>query len=65
MKRFAVIAKEVSRHSKESLVVADVKEAVEAALENAGKDGAVLVTGSLFTVAEARGIWHPETVYKA
>lgn len=59
------IAKEVSRHSKDFQIVMDVRDAVERALSMAGKEDAVLVTGSLFTVAEARGIWHPETVYKA
>ncbi len=59
------IAKEVSRHMKNFRIVYDVREAVEMALSITGKDDAVLVTGSLFTVAEARQIWHPETVYKA
>jgi dihydrofolate synthase/folylpolyglutamate synthase len=52
-----LLAKEVKKCEREFLIVPDVKCAVKKAMELAGKDGLVLVTGSLFTVAEARELW--------
>ena len=45
-------------------VVDDVKAAVKRALELADKNDMVLVTGSLFTVAEARELWHKEVDFR-
>jgi dihydrofolate synthase/folylpolyglutamate synthase len=44
---------------KDAVVVYDPKDAVRQAMELAGADGLVLVTGSLFVVGEARELWHP------
>jgi dihydrofolate synthase/folylpolyglutamate synthase len=52
-----LLAKEVKKCKKEFLIVPDVKSAVRKAIEIAGKNDLVLVTGSLFTVAEARELW--------
>jgi len=38
--------------------VLDVKDATKRAIELAGNDGIVLVTGSIFTIGEARELWH-------
>ncbi|MGC8832113.1 MAG: glutamate ligase domain-containing protein, partial [Thermoproteota archaeon] len=37
-----------------------VREAVERALSSSGREGKILVTGSVFTVGEARPIWSGE-----
>lgn len=42
---------------KEALAIVPLEEALRVALEKAGSDGLVLVTGSLFVVAAARQIW--------
>jgi dihydrofolate synthase/folylpolyglutamate synthase len=45
--------------------VADVSEAVELALQHAGKDGIVLVTGSLYMLGEVRNRWiSPDEILK-
>jgi len=51
------LAKEVKKYSKGFLIERNVKSAVKKAMELAGKDDLILVTGSLFTVAEARELW--------
>jgi dihydrofolate synthase/folylpolyglutamate synthase len=53
----ARIASEVGRHSRTHEVIPDVKTAVNRAIELAGKDGMVIVVGSVFLVGEAREIW--------
>ncbi|MEF8840011.1 MAG: dihydropteroate synthase [Haloarculaceae archaeon] len=45
-------------------VMSDVPGALDAALGEAGPEDAVVVTGSLFTVAEARRRWSRTQVYK-
>lgn len=52
-----ILRKEVGKYGKPFLVVDDVKSAVRKAMELAGENDLVLVTGSLFTVAEARELW--------
>jgi dihydrofolate synthase/folylpolyglutamate synthase len=52
-----IIAKELEKDGKEYEIVPDVEDAVKKAIKIAGKDRYVLVTGSVFTVAEARRIW--------
>jgi len=52
-----IIAERCIALSKKYLIIRDVKIATEKALAMAGKDGIVLVTGSVFTVGEAREIW--------
>jgi len=51
----AAIAKHIT---KEHIIIKDVKAATKNAISMAGKNDMVLVTGSVFTVADARGIWH-------
>ncbi len=51
------IAREVAKYAKPLLIVNDVKGAVRKAMDIASKKDLVLVTGSLFTVAEARELW--------
>ncbi len=47
-----------AKYCEKCTVAYDVKEAVRAALSIAKPDDLVLVTGSIFTVGEAREIWH-------
>lgn len=54
-----ILRKEVEKHEKPLLIVNDVRNAVRKAKELADKNDLVLVTGSLFTVAEARELWFP------
>ncbi|MCX6820657.1 MAG: Mur ligase family protein, partial [Candidatus Aenigmarchaeota archaeon] len=54
--KLAAFAREAG---KDAVVVYDPKEAVRQAMELAGTDGLVLVTGSLFVVGEARELWFP------
>ena len=51
------IAVELERCSKPYEIVEDVRSAVRRALEIAGGDDLILVTGSVFTVGEARCLW--------
>jgi dihydrofolate synthase/folylpolyglutamate synthase len=51
------LAKETGKTGKDSLVIEDVKEAVKKAMELANHNDLILVTGSLFTAAEARELW--------
>jgi dihydrofolate synthase/folylpolyglutamate synthase len=51
------LAEEVKKYSKKFVIVDDVKDAVEKALSSANKKDMILVTGSIFTVAEARELW--------
>ena len=53
----AVIAGELKRNSKPYEIVEGVGEAVERALEMAGERDMILITGSVFTVGEARERW--------
>ncbi len=53
-----IIAERCKALSKKYLIIRDVKLATEKAMELAGGNGIVLVTGSVFTVGEAREIWH-------
>ena len=53
------LRKETEKHEKPFLIVNDVKDAVKKARQLANKNDLVLVTGSLFTVAEARELWFP------
>lgn len=52
-----IITKEIGRYPKEYSIVSDVKEAVKTALSMLKENDMLLVTGSLFTVAEARELW--------
>ncbi len=54
------LRKEVEKNEKPFLIFVDVKEAVGKAVELADRKDLVLVTGSLFTVAEARELWFPK-----
>ncbi|MCX6695337.1 MAG: Mur ligase family protein [Candidatus Altiarchaeota archaeon] len=51
-----VICEEARKHSKATLIP-DIVEAVEHAVKSAGERDLILVTGSLYVVGEARGIW--------
>jgi len=52
-----LIAKKAADHSKKYLITPGVKDAVKEALVLAGDRGVVVVTGSVFTVGEARSVW--------
>ncbi len=56
---------ELSRFTgnKEFETVDNVKDAVRKGIEVAGEKGLVLVSGSIFTVGEAREIWHKRVDY--
>ncbi|MFH0711370.1 MAG: folylpolyglutamate synthase/dihydrofolate synthase family protein [Candidatus Aenigmatarchaeota archaeon] len=56
----ASLAEEVEIYGKEFTVAENVNEAVERAINGCGKDEFVLVTGSVFTVGEARERWFKE-----
>jgi dihydrofolate synthase/folylpolyglutamate synthase len=51
------LARCAGKHDKKFMVVNDVRDAVRKAMKLACKGDLVLVTGSLFTVGEAREIW--------
>jgi dihydrofolate synthase/folylpolyglutamate synthase len=52
-----ILRKEVEKQEKPFLIFDDVKNAVKKAEGLANKNDLILVTGSLFTVAEARELW--------
>lgn len=52
-----VLASEAEKYGKTTMVVDDVKEAVKEALKIASNDDVIVVTGSVFTVGEARELW--------
>lgn len=58
----SLIANEVEKYGKGYLIVEDVKQAVGKALEFAEDNDIICVTGSVFTVGEARELWYPEKV---
>ncbi|WP_336362832.1 dihydropteroate synthase [Halalkalicoccus salilacus] len=60
----AVLASVYGRHVEDVKTRASVAGALERALKQAGPDDCVLVTGSLFTVAEARDRWTRTAVPK-
>jgi dihydrofolate synthase/folylpolyglutamate synthase len=53
------MARMAAAYGKRTLAIPDVREAVGKAITIAGPGGAVLVTGSVFTVGEARERWFP------
>lgn len=55
-----ILAKEVKKYSENFIILEDVKGAVKKALSLSTKKDMVLVTGSLFTVGEARELWFKE-----
>lgn len=57
------IAAVASRAGKGSIMIDDVEEAVREAMMLAGKRDIVLVTGSVFTVGEARRLWKKDLNY--
>lgn len=57
------ISKEAKAHGKESIIIEDTKKAVRSALSMASPKDLVLVTGSVFTVAEARRLWKGNSCY--
>jgi dihydrofolate synthase/folylpolyglutamate synthase len=59
-----ILAEEVKKYSKDYIIVEDVKNAVREALSLSMKKDLILVTGSLFTVAEARELWFKEANLK-
>jgi dihydrofolate synthase/folylpolyglutamate synthase len=54
------IAAEVQKYSKPVMIVKDVKAAVSKAMSLAAKADVICVMGSVFTVGEARELWHPQ-----
>ena len=53
-----LLAEMVDLHSKNFIIIEDVKDAVREGLSRANKKDMILVTGSLFTVGEAREVWY-------
>lgn len=51
-----ILAAEAIKYSKGTIVIADLGKAIKKAEALAGKEGLVLITGSVFTVGEARSI---------
>lgn len=62
----AVKAQELAKeaNAKPYEIVQDVKNAVKSALNKADKNDLILVTGSVFTVGEAREIWYKEVNFR-
>jgi len=58
----SVLSKEAS--GKPYKIIKDVKDAVKCALVMARKNDLILITGSVFTVGEAREIWHKEVNFR-
>lgn len=54
------IAQIIAKYCEKYTIAYDVKEAVRTAISLAGPKDLVLVTGSIFTVGEAREIWHKQ-----
>lgn len=52
------VAQIAAQYCEKCIVAYDIKEAVRAAISLAGAKDLVLVTGSIFTVGEAREMWH-------
>jgi dihydrofolate synthase/folylpolyglutamate synthase len=52
------ISNEIEKHSKPYRIETDLKKAVQRAIDIAGKEGMVLIIGSVFLAGEAREIWH-------
>jgi dihydrofolate synthase/folylpolyglutamate synthase len=59
-----ILTGEVSKYSKSFVIVEDVKDAVDKGIKMAGGGDVVLVTGSIFTVGEARELWYKEVNLK-
>ena len=55
-----IITREVERCGRSFTITKGVKDAVRKALSMAGKGDMVCVTGSVFTVGEARELWHKD-----
>ncbi|RLG18505.1 hypothetical protein DRN67_04120 [Candidatus Micrarchaeota archaeon] len=49
------VARIARKYNKQTRVVEDVRASVREARKSAGKEGVVLITGSLYMLAEARG----------
>lgn len=58
----SILVKEVKKYDKPFKIIEDVKNAVKKALSLARKKDMVLITGSVFTVGEARELWFKDTV---
>ncbi|MEM2238992.1 MAG: folylpolyglutamate synthase/dihydrofolate synthase family protein [Candidatus Bathyarchaeia archaeon] len=52
-----ILASEAEKYGRTTIIMDDVKEAVKEALKIASKDDVIVVTGSVFTVGEARELW--------
>lgn len=52
-----LLANEAIKYNKRCEIVPNVKDAVKRGIEIGGVDSTIIVTGSIFTVAEAREIW--------
>jgi len=53
-----ILEKEARKYAKGIVAIKDVRKAVKEALKSAKKGDVVIVTGSIFTVSEARMIWY-------
>jgi len=53
-----ILEKEAKKYAKDIVAMKDVRKAVKEALKSAKKGDAIIITGSIFTVSEARRVWH-------
>jgi len=55
-----ILASEAELYGRKAMIVEDVRDAVESARKISSEDDVIIVTGSVFTVGEAREIWFPK-----
>jgi dihydrofolate synthase/folylpolyglutamate synthase len=58
-----ILASEAELYGRKAMVVEDVKDAVTIARMLSSEEDIILVTGSVFTVGEARDIWFPRNTF--
>jgi dihydrofolate synthase/folylpolyglutamate synthase len=50
----------LGRNGKRAEIIEDLKEAIERGLSITGQEDLLCITGSLYTVGEARAYFHPQ-----
>jgi dihydrofolate synthase/folylpolyglutamate synthase len=56
----ASLKKALGRNGKSVEIIEDLKEAIERGLSITGQEDLLCITGSLYTVGEARAYFHPQ-----